>query len=209
MRATTKDKLFSYLQRSITEQGLSALNIDKICRELKMSKKTIYSEYNNKEELLNDYIFSQLRHIEIGIEEIMNSDKKAADKLISYLMQVMTVIMPNLIPILKDIELLYPVVWKDIERFRASVMKTIIELFKELEENNYLNPGINAEQMGYILFSIIQSTIRPQFFRQSKYAPNDLLIAFIRIIFEGGFHPKLYKELEELITKMKENEEFL
>ncbi|MCK5520078.1 MAG: TetR/AcrR family transcriptional regulator [Candidatus Marinimicrobia bacterium] len=206
MRDTTKHRLFNYLDISLVRNGLTSITIEKISRDLKMSKKTIYSEYSNREELIRDYLFSYLNPRYEELEIIIESKKEAEDKLLSFLMIILTDILPKIIPSLHEIEMLFPAIWIDIETFRAKVIKNMIQIFRELENDGLLNPLVPVEQFAYIFSAIIQSTVQPKFIDQSHFASNELIFSFIRIILEGGCHPKLHNKLEKIITSIQDKE---
>lgn len=63
--------------------GIKSVTMDDIAREAGVSKKTIYQNYENKEELIISALKDKFEENQVVIDGILNSDKNPVEKIIS------------------------------------------------------------------------------------------------------------------------------
>ena len=61
--------------------GIRSVSMDEICRELGMSKKTLYQYFNTKDALVKSVIETHVEREQVEIDEIVASSKDALDEL--------------------------------------------------------------------------------------------------------------------------------
>lgn len=63
--------------------GIKSVTMDDIAREAGVSKKTIYQNYENKEDLIISALKEKFEENKVIVDEVLNSDKNPVEKIIS------------------------------------------------------------------------------------------------------------------------------
>ena len=76
-----KEKIRDTATQLFLERGFKSITMDDIANEIGMSKKTIYNEYSNKTELINDCVMHKFCGLSDGIDLIIAMDKNPIEEL--------------------------------------------------------------------------------------------------------------------------------
>ena len=68
-----KDKIFKAAYRLFMRYGIRSISMDDIARELSISKKTLYTEYKDKNSLVEMVVLDELKRIDDMIDGILES----------------------------------------------------------------------------------------------------------------------------------------
>lgn len=79
----TKEKILTHASALFMKYGFKSITMDDICRELGMSKKTIYQFYSDKNELVSACIDAELNTMECGADAIMSKYENPIDAMIA------------------------------------------------------------------------------------------------------------------------------
>lgn len=79
----TKEKILTHASALFMKYGFKSITMDDICRELGMSKKTIYQFYSDKNELVSACIDAELSTMECGTDAIMSKHENPIDAMIA------------------------------------------------------------------------------------------------------------------------------
>ena len=76
-----KEKIRNTASQLFLERGFKSITMDDIANEIGMSKKTIYSEYENKTSLVEDCVMAKFCVLSEGIDLIIAMEKNAIEEL--------------------------------------------------------------------------------------------------------------------------------
>ena len=116
--------------------GIKSVSMDDIAQILRISKKTIYKCFKDKQDLVNRVIEEKINFEKSTLKKYANSDKNAIQRMIDfsrYISQSKKNLNPTMI---YDMQKFYPDQWAKMEEFRT-------DYFKETIKNN-LNNGIKS-----------------------------------------------------------------
>jgi AcrR family transcriptional regulator len=103
-----KDNLVSTAFDLFLKYGIKSVSMDDISRKLGISKKTIYSVINTKDELIDDVLSTHLRKDECDIKSILDESHDALDEMVRITRHILVFISsmtPSIIYDLKNITL--------------------------------------------------------------------------------------------------------
>ena len=72
-----RDEILRIVAQNIQIYGIKKMNLDLICKELKISKKTIYKYFENKDDMIRCYI-----------KEVLDTDRESTIKILKNSMDV-------------------------------------------------------------------------------------------------------------------------
>lgn len=110
-----KDNLVSTAFELFLKYGIKSVSMDDISRKLGISKKTIYSVVNTKEELIDDVLSIHLEKDECDIQSILNQSRDAIDEMVNVTKHVAIFLKQMTPSLIYDLKKYYPVFWSKIE----------------------------------------------------------------------------------------------
>ena len=185
MISEIREKILIGTIQVFNKKGLK-LTMDDVADELKISKKTIYKEFDSKEEMFEtmaDYVFD---NIKVREEEIINSDEYSTEEKIRLLLSAMPESYRNInfqeLHPLKD---KYPKVYKKLQRRLETGWEPTMKLLEQGKEE-----GIIKKDADLKIFKIMMEASLERFFEQDvmkggsrKY--NDYLNEVVDILLTG------------------------
>lgn len=177
----TKEKLIKY--------GYKKVNLDLISSELKISKRTIYENFNSKDdlilEILNEIMNEYRNKIKIIIDELENSTDNFLDE-IKKIWEVMSdhisfFTNENIVE-LRQLSFLISNKCSDIEDERKEYM---YKFFINGVKKGYFNKNVNFEILYEIYQNSIKSLLNGDFLRNNPLTPKNLLEEIFLILFLG------------------------
>lgn len=163
---TTKQQLARTARDMFKRLGIKSVSMDDIAREMGVSKKTIYGEVANKEELIQLVMEEGNRE---DIEQLTENREQSLDAIDEFLRNSRFFIrqMRSISPAtLRDLQKYYPAIWKNVvqnhhQEFSKSL---VVNLERGLEEGIYrddLDSGIIARLYGSMMMSVVDTSIFP------------------------------------------------
>ena len=127
-----RDRIVATAARIFFLSGFSRVLMDDLARELGMSKKTLYSHFASKEELLRAVLVQRTREVEQGLEAIVSTRESFPLKL-GHLARFLQGKVAQVSPVfLEDIRRYAPECFQVVEEFRArAIPRYFGRLFEE------------------------------------------------------------------------------
>jgi AcrR family transcriptional regulator len=171
--------------------GFSRVLMDDLARELGMSKKTLYSHFASKEELLRAVLVRRTREVEQGLEAIVSARESFPLKL-GHLARFLQGKMAAVSPLfLEDIRRYAPECFQVVEEFRArAIPRYFGRLFEEGIRSGHVRRQVNRELLVRVLVLSVQGIIRPEMVEELHLRPREALEHILAIIFDGILTPR-------------------
>jgi AcrR family transcriptional regulator len=121
-----KDNLVSTAFDLFLKYGIKSVSMDDISRKLGISKKTIYSVINTKDELIDDVLSTHLRKDECDIKSILDESHDALDEMVRITRHILVFISSMTPSIIYDLKKYHPLAWNKIEKEHFSFIQQTI-----------------------------------------------------------------------------------
>jgi TetR/AcrR family transcriptional regulator, cholesterol catabolism regulator len=121
-----KEKLLSKAVELFMRYGIKSVTMDDLAGALGVSKKTIYNEVSNKEELIDQVTMQYLDNEVCSLEEILKNSKDAIDEMLligRHVSKKLEIITPVLI---YDLKKYYSSRWEQVEKLHADSIYQVI-----------------------------------------------------------------------------------
>ena len=184
------ERIVATAERIFFAAGFSRVSMDDLARELGMSKKTLYSHFTSKEELLRAVLVRRTREVEQGLEAIMGARESFPLKL-GHLARFLQNMVAKVSPLfLEDIRRYAPECFQVVEAFRArAIPRYFGRLFEEGIRSGHVRRQVNRELLIRMLVLSIQGIIRPETVEELHLRPREALENILAIIFDGILTP--------------------
>ncbi len=185
--------------------GIKRVTVDDICRQIGMSKKTLYLYFENKEKLIECLLEKNLNENKKEFEHIFKKSNNSVQEII-LLMEHLAEMFSKINPyVFYDLQKYHPVVWKQFKEFKETFLFQIIvkNLEKGIQEGLYRHK-INIEILARLRIEETQMALNPLTFPKEKYKISEIQIELLDHFLHGITTLKGHK----LINKYRQiNEE--
>jgi AcrR family transcriptional regulator len=164
--------------------------MDDLARELGMSKKTLYSHFESKEELLRAVLVRRTGEVDRGLEAIVSAKESFPAKL-GHLARFLQGKVAEVSPVfLEDIRRYAPECFRVVEEFRGrAIPRYFGRLFEEGIRTGHVRKQVNRELLIRMLVLSIQGIIRPEAVEELRLRPREALDHILAILFDGILTP--------------------
>jgi TetR/AcrR family transcriptional regulator, cholesterol catabolism regulator len=184
------DRIVATAERVFLRSGFSRVLMDDLARELGMSKKTLYSHFESKEELLRAVLVRRTGEVDRGLEAIVSAKESFPAKL-GHLARFLQSKVSDVSPVfLEDIRRYAPECFRVVEEFRGrAIPRYFGRLFDEGIRTGHVRKQINRELLIRMLVLSIQGIIRPEAVEELRLRPREALDHILAIFFDGILTP--------------------
>ena len=185
-----RDRIVATAERVFLRSGFSRVLMDDLARELGMSKKTLYSHFESKEELLRAVLVRRTGEVDRGLEAIVSAKESFPAKL-GHLAGFLQSKVAEVSPVfLEDIRRYAPECFRVVEEFRGrAIPRYFGRLFEEGIRTGHVRKRVNRELLIRMLVLSIQGIIRPEAVEELRLRPREALDHILAILFDGILTP--------------------
>jgi AcrR family transcriptional regulator len=185
-----RDRIVRTAERVFLRSGFNRVLMDDLARELGMSKKTLYSHFESKEELLRAVLVQLTGEVDRGLQAIVSTKESFPAKL-GHLAGFLQGKLAEVSPIfLDDIRRYAPECFRVVEEFRGrAIPRYFGQLFEEGMRAGHVRPQVNRDLLIRMLVLSIQGIIRPETIGELRLHPREALDHILAIFFDGILTP--------------------
>jgi AcrR family transcriptional regulator len=178
-------KILKFAQVKYFTEGFYKTSMDILASEMQISKKTIYKYYATKNHLVEAVVQETMKYMSTKLDEIINSDQNAVQKIISVLDFLSKSILRASEKWMIDIKDHMPALWNKIDRFRSKKMIVVIsKIIEQGKKENYIEDKPNDVIIAIFIASI-RAIINPTFLSENKLTLNNVLPVTFEILLKG------------------------
>jgi AcrR family transcriptional regulator len=195
-----KDRIIQAAFKHFFLHGFSKVTMDEIASSVGMSKKTIYKFYPSKTELLCAVSDGMLFEAEAGIRNIIQNPKTDFLEKIKAMVTFVGIHLSKLSkPLVDDIRLNAPQLWKKISDFRTkNIYENFSSLIREGIQKKMLRDDVDENLFLLIYAKIIEDVINPEILSQLPLSAIQLYENIVKIVFEGILTEEARTQLKPL-----------
>jgi len=201
----TKNKIIETATEQFMRYGVRSVTMDDIARLAGVSKKTIYQEFSDKNQLVYETFSRALDEDKCMMEKF----PQLKDGVIEHMTGMATYIRErfgDMNPlVLNEIQKYYPEAWQLFEDFKENhIYEEIVGVLEKGVEEGYFRPEIDTRIIARMRLEQMMFSWDPVKFPPSKFNPVDLQIEIFEHFLFGIFTEKGRKAY--LTQKIQQNE---
>lgn len=187
----TKDKIIETATEQFMRFGVRSVTMDDIARQAGVSKKTIYQEFSDKNQLVYDTFSRALENDKC----IMEKFPQLKDGVIEHMTGMATYIRErfgDMNPlVLNEIQRYYPEAWQLFEDFKENhIYEEIVGVLEKGKEEGFFRPEIDTRILAMMRLEQMMFSWDPVKFPPSKFNAVDLQIEIFEHFLFGIFTEK-------------------
>lgn len=182
----TKEKIIEYTTKKFLKSGFYKTGMDKLAKEMKISKKTIYKYFNTKSELVQasaTYYFDSLRE---------QADKIVSDKKIGTLekMILLTKMHTEKLRLInekyyEDLRTHEPHLHKDCEKMQNESINKITLMLLDQGKKEKVFENYPSELLLETVNSLMKNLFNPEYIKNSKYNQEKIFTFMVNLLLNG------------------------
>jgi AcrR family transcriptional regulator len=186
----TRNKIIETAAEQFMRFGVRSVTMDDIARLAGMSKKTIYQEFSDKNQLVYETFSAALER-----DKCMMENFPLNEGTIEHLVGLSTYIRKRFADInplvLNELQRYFPQCWQLFEDFKHShIFKEVVQVLEKGKKEGFFRPEINNEIIALLRLEQMMITFDPIKFPPSKYNMVDLQIEIFEHFLHGIFTEK-------------------
>ena len=185
--------------------GFKSVTMDDLAQDMGISKKTIYSHFENKTQLVEESTMNLFWYISNGIDEIIALDKNPIEELYEIKKFVMLHLKDEKSSPQYQLQKYYPGVHERLRQNQFDVMqKSVLDNIKRGVEMGIYRSNINIEFVSRIYFSGVTSIKDNNLFPLSIFSTPELMDNYLEYHLRGIVTPKGRNILNSIINSNQE-----
>lgn len=196
-----KEKIKNTATELFLNLGFKSVTMDDIAHEMGISKKTIYTHYNNKTALVSEVTSSLFCVISEGIDVICAVEKNSIEELYEIKRFVMEHLKNEKTSPLYQLQKYYPKIYATLKKRQLELMQDcVVENLTRGVNSGMYRENINVDFVSRIYFVGVVGIKDNELFPTNKFSMDVLMDQFLEYLLRGICTPKGLETLEKCIT---------
>ena len=165
--------------------GIRKVTVDELVRELRISKKTLYQHFPDKEDLVRAVTERIAGTFLPRIAAILDSRRKPAEKVLEVwraFSQIPRLVSPEL---MADLKADYPHLWAEIDSRRRAVIRRLEGLIAQGQQSGDVRPEVHPKAAMAMLFAIVDQVLQPDVLTAGDFTPAEAITTVLTIFTRG------------------------
>jgi AcrR family transcriptional regulator len=182
-----RERIIRHARPLFFGQGFSRITTEELARQLGISKKTLYREFDSKKEIVREVVHRQLSEVDGELSTIFDDPSRSFLERFNAQMRVAGWIMNTLSkPFLYDLSRYAPDVWAEIQEFRQErVFSRMEEIIRRGQEEGMIRREIAPQLVVKIIITIADNLLVPGTIAESNMSPTEVIRHVGLLLSEG------------------------
>ena len=158
----TRQQILSAGQEILLSEGLRAITTSEIARRARVSKKTLYNLFPDKDALVEAIVVSFMERNLLRWDAILERETSAMDRILASL-EFMSQFMPQIQShLIQQVETVAPHLWERIGEIRLKRLRKLKGLMEEAQGEGFFRPDVDPDHWILLLTGTVQSVLTPK-----------------------------------------------
>lgn len=198
----TKEELLENISELFLKYGLRSTSMDDICSHLKISKKTLYQFFSNKNDVVEQVVLHRRNNNQARKDLKELKQHNAIQIMLSIRDHIITNLNSRMPANLFDLKKYHPDMYQKInEQDQIFIHSLFYEVINKGIQEGFFRPDINKEIQVYLFVKQMAFLGEPEMISDAKYSLDIIVSAIVENVIRSFITPKGMCELEKLLNK--------
>jgi AcrR family transcriptional regulator len=187
--AAQREQIVETALAKFRRYGIRRVTLEEIARELRISKKTLYQHFDNKEAMVRACTDRISGDILPNLMQALQNSGTVSEKLAGVwqvFSRVPQLITPELIA---DIKSDYPHLWEEIDARRKVGIAGMESLLEEGLRTGEVRPEVHSKVTMRLIFAALENIMIPDVLSLGEFTPQQAVDTLMTILMRGAFMP--------------------
>ena len=193
-REALREQILKVATREFTTIGVKSVKMDDIARKLKISKRTLYEIYDNKEQLLLESVARRIHEFDATLERFYSSGEKQVIDIILEFYRLQMEELRDMNPVYYEDLHKYPRVMSFLEQVNKEHKAHSKDFFKRGVLEGYFRNDFNYELISLLGNNVMQNVMESKLY--NTYSLQDIFRNVVMLFIRGLCTAKGILELD-------------
>ena len=193
-REALREQILKVATREFTTIGVKSVKMDDIARKLKISKRTLYEIYDNKEQLLLESVARRIHEFDATLERFVSSGEKQVIDIILEFYRLQMEELRDMNPVYYEDLHKYPRVMSFLEQVNKEHKAHSKDFFKRGVLEGYFRNDFNYELISLLGNNVMQNVMESKLY--NTYSLQDIFRNVVMLFIRGLCTAKGILELD-------------
>ena len=193
-REALREQILKVATREFTTIGVKSVKMDDIARKLKISKRTLYEIYDNKEQLLLESVARRIHEFDATLERFDSSGEKQVIDIILEFYRLQMEELRDMNPVYYEDLHKYPRVMSFLEQVNKEHKAHSKDFFKRGVLEGYFRNDFNYELISLLGNNVMQNVLESKLY--NTYSLQDIFRNVVMLFIRGLCTAKGIQELD-------------
>ena len=193
-REALREQILKVATREFTTIGVKSVKMDDIARKLKISKRTLYEIYDNKEQLLLESVARRIHEFDATLERFDSSGEKQVIDIILEFYRLQMEELRDMNPVYYEDLHNYPRVMSFLEQVNKEHKAHSKDFFKRGVLEGYFRNDFNYELISLLGNNVMQNVMESKLY--NTYSLQDIFRNVVMLFIRGLCTAKGIQELD-------------
>jgi len=169
----------------LMQQGVRNFTVEKICSDLRISKKTIYKYFPSREKFIEALLLFKFDQLFSAVDDIEENPAEPLQYIVRVLQEILNQVGMNAPQFIMDVKMYYSRVWSEIESFRETVIGRFKQCVIRGRDLGLVRKDLDIDFALDMLLKIVQYVFQPETFMHSSYSIGTMIMKFADIFMNG------------------------
>lgn len=200
MNSKTRTRIIDVAEAAFFRDGVRAVTMDELAARLAMSKRTVYENFDSKEELLREVLFRRTRRIDEILEDVTGQPFSSfAEKFHTVLQKVAEAVPQPSRRFMRDMRVAVPEIWDELTIERRRILSSHLgPLFEEGQREGVLREDLDSDITLRMFLAMVQGLINPDVLCQLPLSAPQALDLIVSVLSTGVFTPAARRQSWDL-----------
>lgn len=189
-----REQILKVATREFTTIGVKSVKMDDIARKLKISKRTLYEIYDNKEQLLLESVARRIHEFDATLERFDSSGEKQVIDIILEFYRLQMEELRDMNPVYYEDLHKYPRVMSFLEQVNKEHKAHSMDFFKRGVQEGYFRNDFNYELISLLGNNVMQNVMESKLY--NTYSMQDIFRNVVMLFIRGLCTAKGIQELD-------------
>lgn len=182
----TRDRIIMAAKARFIEEGFAKTTIGELCISLKVSKKTFYKFFTDKEDLVRAIVAKNFLTFLPKIQHILASLEPADIRLNMFMDFFLNTVAKNFsVAFFADMQVLIPELWEGIDNVRKFQIQNVLNIFNEGQKTGLFRADLDAEKVSRFMMIMITRVFDPKLLYENHLQLSDVGETLFSIVRDG------------------------
>ena len=193
-REALREQILKVATREFTTIGVKSVKMDDIARKLKISKRTLYEIYDNKEQLLLESVARRIHEFDATLERFDSSGEKQVIDILLEFYRLQMEELRDMNPVYYEDLHKYPRVMSFLEQVNKEHKAHSKDFFKRGVREGYFRNDFNYELISLLGNNVMQNVMESKLY--NTYSLQDIFRNVVMLFIRGLCTAKGILELD-------------
>ena len=193
-REALREQILKVATREFTTIGVKSVKMDDIARKLKISKRTLYEIYDNKEQLLLESVARRIHEFDATLERFVSSGEKQVIDILLEFYRLQMEELRDMNPVYYEDLHKYPRVMSFLEQVNKEHKAHSKDFFKRGVLEGYFRNDFNYELISLLGNNVMQNVMESKLY--NTYSLQDIFRNVVMLFIRGLCTAKGILELD-------------